>query len=329
MKRFVLIDGNAILHRAYHALPPLTSPDGNLVNAVYGFTSMLLKLFTDLKPDYLAVAFDRPKPTFRKELYKEYQAKRPKMDEELVGQIEKVHEVLAAFGIPIYEKDGYEADDVLATLSREALNPKSKILNKSKIQNSNNQKIDQVIIVTGDKDILQVVQDDKVLVYMPTKGLSEAKLYGEKEVRERMGVAPDKVPDLKALAGDPSDNYPGVPGVGPKTAVQVLTTFGSLEKLYEAIKKKDKRLLAFSQSVVEKLKKGLEDAKLSQKLATLQADVPLKADLGLARLESLDKPQARQILEELNFRSLLKRLQTRSEVTKSAGAPESEQQKLF
>ena len=150
-----------MLHRAYHAIPlVLTAPDGSVVNAVYGFGTMLVKLIGDLKPTSVAVAFDRPKPTFRKKLFAGYQAKRPEMDSALVEQIPKVHDLVESFGIPIFEKDGFEADDVIGTIAK-----------KSK---------DQVIIVTGDRDILQLVHDDHVLVYMPTKGLSEAKLYGEK-----------------------------------------------------------------------------------------------------------------------------------------------------
>lgn len=291
MNRLVLIDGNAVLHRAYHALPPLTAPDGSLVNAVYGFASMLFKIFENLKPTHMAVAFDRPKPTFRKKMFEGYQAKRPKMDGELVSQISKVHDLVSSFGIPIFEKDGYEADDVLATLSREALNPKSKILNKSKIQNLNEPKIDQIIIVTGDRDILQLVVDEKVLVYMPTKGLSEAKLYGEKEVVERMGVAPKLVPDLKALAGDPSDNYPGVAGIGPKTAITLLRKHKSLEGIL-----KTKEL-----SSSEK-----KSARLGKQLAMIRTDVPI--DGGLTQTATLDTPAARTFLEQLHFHSLLKRL---------------------
>lgn len=271
MNRLVLIDGNAILHRAYHALPPLTAPDGSVVNAVYGFGTMLLRLINDLKPTHLAVAFDRPKPTFRKKLFKEYQAKRPKMDEELADQIPKVHEMLTGFGIPIFEVDGFEADDVIGTL----------------VKQSN----DQVIIVTGDRDILQLVSDDNVMVYMPTKGLSEAKLYDEKAVKERMGVSPDKIPDFKALAGDPSDNYPGIPGIGPKTAESLLIKYKSLAGVL-----KTKQF-----STEEK-----ESARLCHDLATIRTDVPISG--SLVPLGSLNRPEAIKELTTLGFRSLIKRI---------------------
>lgn len=267
--RLVLIDGNAILHRAYHALPPLTAPDGSVVNAVYGFVSILIKIFNDLRPAYMAVAFDRPEPTFRKTLYKEYQATRPKMEDNLSSQVALVHDVVAAFGIPIYEAAGYEADDVIGTLCR-----------KTK---------DDVVIVTGDRDILQLV-DGRVRVFMPTKGLSEGKLFGEAEVIEKMGVAPKQIPDLKALMGDTSDNYPGVPGIGPKTAVKLLAEYGSVEKLLEAKKINE-----------------AEAARLGLNLATIRTDAPVVIG-ELAPITTLDTPEARAKLEALHFPSLIKRL---------------------
>lgn len=297
--RLVLIDGNAILHRAYHALPPLTAPDGSVVNAVYGFVSILIKIFNDLKPTYMAVAFDRPEPTFRKKLYTDYQAKRPEMDSDLVTQIPKVQDMVRAFGIPIYDKAGFEADDVIGTLVKQANM--------------------EVIIVTGDKDILQLVDDEKgVKVFMPTKGLSEGKLYGEAEVVERMGVTPKQIPDLKALMGDSSDNYPGVAGIGPKTAVDLITRYGNIDTLYK------------SDGLTEKLVQGRENAFLSKDLATIRIDVPVEMKL-LETLETLDTLEARKKLQEFHFPSLIKRL-AGGEVIQKAQKPkekQAEQQELF
>ena len=295
MNRLVLVDGNAILHRAYHALPPLTDPNGTIVNAVYGFTTMLLRLFGDLKPTHLAVAFDRAKPTFRKELYKEYQATRPKMDDELVGQIPKVHSVIAAMGIPIFEMDGFEADDVIGTIAAQA----------------KKHDIDQVIIVTGDRDILQLAEDEKVLIYMPTKGLTEARLYGEKETMERMGVTPEQIPDFKALAGDSSDHYPGVAGIGPKTAVDLLTKYGSVGNLYKKLEAPSFAKASggkgfISDTILKKLIEGKESAFMSHNLATIRRNVPV--EIALSPITSLDTPEAREELETLGFKSLLKRL---------------------
>jgi len=286
MNRLVLIDGNAILHRAFHALPPLTAPDGSVVNAVYGFVSILIKIFNDLKPTHLAVAFDRPEPTFRKSLYKDYQAKRPEMEDALSSQISKVQDVVRAFGIPIYDKAGFEADDVIGTIT-----VKSKVKSqKSKVS------IDEIVIVTGDKDILQLVNDKRgVKVFMPTKGLSEGKLYGETEVVERLGVSPKQIPDLKALMGDASDNYPGVPGIGPKTAISLITRYGNIYTLYK------------SDGLTEKLLKGKENAFLSRDLATIRSDVPI--EIGELRgIATLNTPEVREILEKYHFPSLLKRL---------------------
>lgn len=290
MTRLVLIDGNAILHRAYHALPPLTAPDGSLVNAVYGFTSILIKLFNELKPTHMAVAFDRPEPTFRKKMFVEYQAKRPEMEEGLSSQIPKVQDVVRAFGIPIFDAAGFEADDVLATITSQA--------------QSSNDKC-QIIIVTGDRDILQLVDDKKgVKVFMPTKGLSEGKMYDEKDVVEKMGVTPDQIPDLKALMGDASDNYPGVVGIGPKTAVKLIATYGSIEELYK------------SDAVTEKLRHGEESARLSKDLARIRTNAPVDFSQDNARVETLDTPGARAKLAQFHFPSLVKRLTNAKEERK-------------
>lgn len=315
MNRLVLIDGNAILHRAFHALPPLTAPDGSVVNAVYGFVSILIKIFNDFRPTHMAVAFDRPEKTFRKELFKDYQAKRPEMDSDLVSQIPKVQDVVRAFGIPIYDKAGFEADDVIGTLVKQAST--------------------EVIIVTGDKDILQLVDDKKgVKVFMPTKGLSEGKLYGEAEVVEKLGVAPKQIPELKALMGDSSDNYPGVAGIGPKTAVGLLNSFGSIKKLYDQGERGDWGDVG--DTIKIKLLAGRENAFLSRDLATIRSDVPVVMG-ELRTIQTLDTPEARRKLEEFHFPSLIKRLGGREKEEKgdkkgqkkNKNEKRTEQQELF
>jgi DNA polymerase-1 len=315
MNRLVLIDGNAILHRAYHAIPPLNAPDGSVVNAVYGFATMLFRFAQTLQPTHIAVAFDRPKPTFRKKLFEGYQSKRPKMDEDLVSQIGKVHELVESFGIPIFEEDGYEADDLIGTLSK------------------HHKGIDQIVIVTGDRDILQLVVDEKVMVFMPTKGISEGKLYSEKDVKERLGVSPSHVTDFKGLAGDSSDNYPGVAGIGPKTAISLIDTFGSVEDLYKALEHDDKRFKEFSDAVVQKLKAGKESAILFKDIATIRKDAPITGELQ--KVSSFDSPKARAFLEKMHFHSLLKRLgvEPKEEPKKKEAPkkekPKDEQQALF
>lgn len=286
--KLVLIDGNAILHRAFHALPPLTTTSGELVNAVYGFVSIILKVIEDFHPEYLIVTFDRPKPTFRQTIYVAYQSKRPKMDEGLVVQIERVHEMVRAMKIPIFEKDGYEADDVLGTLVRQAKKCKVK---SAKLK---------VIIVTGDRDILQLVNKN-VGVYMPVKGLSEAKLYGEKEVEEKFGIKPKQIIDYKALIGDSSDNYAGVLGIGPKTASDLLRKYQTLAGIYKNLDK-------LPETVSFKLKEGRGSADLAKQLATIVTCAPVKLDLKLASAESINNPDALEMLNKLEFHSLLKRM---------------------
>jgi len=326
MNRLVLIDGNAVLHRAYHALPPLTNPQGEIVNAVYGFGSVIIKIVHDFQPTHIAVAFDRAAPTFRKQMLESYQAKRPKMDDELISQIDKVHDLVSAFGISIYELDGYEADDVLGSIVQQVQHDRVK---------KKADTIDQVIIVTGDRDILQLVADEKVFVFMPTKGLSEGKLYGEGEVVERMGVRPTQIPDFKALAGDSSDNYSGVPGIGPKTAVELLKRFGSVERLYKQLNKKTNLPAA----TLGKLTQGKESALMSYALATIKRDVPLEIQMGKTVFTTLNTPEARDELGKLGFQSLLRRVEGKTKMGKEkpqkkkvetpAEEAKGEQQTLF
>lgn len=302
MNRLVLLDGNAIMHRAYHALPPMTTPDGRPVNVVYGFVSMVFKLYDQLKPTHMAVAFDRPGPTFRNVLFREYQSHRPKVEDDFVSQIALVHDMVSAFGIPAYELDGFEADDVIGTIATRAARKGKRAPGKAKTDEEN---IDQVVIATGDRDILQLVEDEIVLVYMPVKGISEGKLYGEKEVVERMGLAPKFIVDLKALMGDASDNYPGVAGIGPKTAAHLLKLYGSLEGIYHHV---HHGAFDMGEATKAKLVAGEQSAFLGKKLATIRLDAPVSFDLKNARLATLDTPHARAAIEAFRFRSLAKRL---------------------
>jgi len=309
--RLVLIDGHAILHRAYHAFPAnLKTRKGELVNAVYGFTRMLLTVIADLKPEYLAVAFDLPAPTFRHKEFIGYQAHRPKTDEELVDQIDRVKEVVEVMNVPIFSKEGYEADDVIGTLARQAIelsikNQESSIKNKKKkkILDSKYSILNtfEVVIVTGDRDILQLV-DAQVRVYMPRKGFAEAELVDREGVKARLGVYPDQVVDYKALVGDASDNYPGVTGIGPKTACDLIEKFGSLDSIYENLDKIENIKLK------EKLSAGKDDAYFSKKLATIVTDAPVKLEMGKCAVADYDPEKVRTLFEELEFRSLLKKL---------------------
>lgn len=280
-----MIDGHAILHRAFHALPPLTTRNGELVNAIYGFCTILFKVVDDLRPQYLAVAFDTPKPTFRHAEFVGYQAQRPKMDAELAGQISKLQEVLRAFRIPICEIPGYEADDIIGTLAEQAT--KSRKM--------------EVIVVTGDRDLFQLV-NDKVKLYMPLRGLSEAQLFGKKEVAEKMGVKPNQIVDYKGLAGDSSDNYPGVPGIGPKRAVELIKQFGTIEKIYKSLAK------IKNETIKKRLIEGEESAEISKKLATVVTKVPMKFVFDQAKFAGFKTEAAASILRQLGFKSLLARV---------------------
>lgn len=332
MKKFVLIDGHAILHRAFHALPPLTSPKGDVVNAVYGFFAMLLKILEDVKPEYLAICFDRPKPTFRKELYVGYQAHRPKMDSDLVPQIAILHKVLEKMKIPIFEVDGYEADDLIGTLSIQAIqrsaatpslarrrkrpsdSPQSgssrdTVVPDSSARLAHEQSADlteenlEVIIVSGDRDMLQLV-NSHVLVLAPIIGITKMILFDEKKVEEKYGLKPLQIIDYKALVGDPSDNYPGVLGVGPKTAAGLLSKYKTLENLYQNLNSIENKKL------VEKLAKEVEQAGMAKKLATIITDAPITLDIEKCLVSKVDLEEEKKAFEELGFKSLLKRLAT-------------------
>ena len=281
----LLFDGNALVHRAFHALPPLTvSKTGEMVNAVYGFINTLLKVFTELKPTYWAIAFDRPGPTFRHQMFERYKAQRPRTPEELVAQLERVHQVSEAFRIPAFEIDGYEADDVLATLSRQA----------------DEQGI-ETIIVTGDTDVLQSVSP-RVKVLAPRRSFSDTVLYDEAGVKEKFDLAPEQLVDFKALTGDPSDNIPGIPSIGEKTATKLIRQFGSLQGIYSHI----------DDIVPEKLRGLLvqykEQVFQSKDLVTSITDVPVTLDLEACRVATYDRNRVVDLFQELEFVKLLPRL---------------------
>lgn len=284
MKRLVLIDGHAILHRAYYAFPAtLRTRHGEIVNAVYGFTRMLLSVLKDLHPEYVAIAFDLPKPTFRHKEFIGYQAQRPKMEAELKNQLERVFQVVGALNIPMFAVEGYEADDVIGTLANQAA--------KKKVE---------AMIVTGDKDLLQLVRP-RIRLYAPKKGFSEPIVFNQKKVKEVMGIAPRQIVDYKGLVGDSSDNYPGVHGIGPKTALRLLTKYKDLDTIYSNIGKIEPK-------IAKKLAEGAESAALSKKLAQIVTDIPIKLNLKACRLHDYDQEEAIKLFQELGFKSLVNKL---------------------
>ncbi|MDD5639839.1 MAG: 5'-3' exonuclease H3TH domain-containing protein [Candidatus Pacebacteria bacterium] len=290
-KYFVIIDGNSIIHRAFHALPPLKRSDGQIVNAVYGFLLVLFKILKDFEPKYLVACFDRPEPTFRKKEFENYKAKRVKAPQELYDQIPLVKEVLGAFKVPIFEMAGFEGDDIIGTLSRLSVKEKKEIKN---------------IIVSGDNDVFQLVNND-TSVYFLKKGVKDTVLCNEKEVTEKFGgLTPRQIIDYKALRGDASDNIPGVLGVGEKTAINLILKFGSMDKIFKEVENNNPEI---KDSIKEKLIKEKKNAFLSLKLSEIIVDVPLKIKkIEDCEWKNYDKEEVVKSLLSFGFKSLISKI---------------------
>lgn len=301
-ERFLVLDGNALVHRAYHALPPLTTKDGLPIGAVFGFFSMFLKLFQEYSPDYVAVCFDRPKPTFRQTLFVGYQAQRPKMAEDLSDQIKVIHQILADANIAVYEVDGFEADDVIGTIAAAATANKEPRTKNDERRTNNSQRSAQVIIVSGDRDMLQLV-GSRVKVLMPITGITKMVLYHDREVREKFGIEPFQIIDYKALVGDASDNYSGVPGVGPKTAASLIKKYGSLDEVYKNLDKIEQD----NPNLAKKLVENHDSAILAKTLAAIVKDVPFVFKMSDCRMSLINKKGLEKAFEKYAFKSLLKR----------------------
>ncbi|MBU4141754.1 DNA polymerase I [Patescibacteria group bacterium] len=294
-KKLVLVDSNALMHRAYHAIPPLTDKKGQVVNAVYGFTALLLKIMKEFSPDYIICAFDMAAPTFRHNEFEDYKAHRAKAPEEFYTQIPRIKEIISAFGIPVYEKEGFEADDIIGTIAAEA----PKIFSDAPYE---------IIILTGDLDTLQLVNDN-VIIYTFRKGISDTVIYDEKAIRERYNLAPGQMADYKGLRGDPSDNIPGVPGIGEKTAGTLLKEFGSIDGIYKNLEEKKEVVdLRIKPKLAAKLMEFKEQAYFSKYLGTIRLDVPLDLDLEKSRARLVERGKIVRLFQELNFFSLINRL---------------------
>lgn len=291
MRKLILIDGNSLLHRAYHGFPPLTTPKGELINAVYGFTSMLLTVLNKLGPTHAAVAWDVKGTTFRKKEYVEYKANRGPMDDELASQIERTKEVVEVLNIPQFGIEGYEGDDIIGTLARLATDEKS-------------EKDTQVIIVTADRDALQLIKEKQIVVYLPLQNkASQAVVFDEEKMKEVYGMNPRQIIDLKSLMGDSSDNIPGVRGVGKVTATKLIQEFGDLKGVYQNIESEK-----ISKKVREMLIVDKEMAEQSYHLAEINQDAPLKINWEDCLLTNYNKSRAMSLFDELNFKSLVSRL---------------------
>ncbi len=294
-KTLVLLDVHAIIHRAYHALPEFATSKGEPTGALYGLSTMLLKIISDLKPDYIAACYDLPKPTYRHIAYKDYKAGRAKADDELISQLKRSYDIFKAFNIPVYSKEGFEADDMIGTIAEKM--KKQKDLN--------------IVIASGDMDTLQLVDGERVRVYTLKKGIKDTIIYDEKAVIARYGFGPKLLPDYKGLRGDPSDNIIGIKGIGEVTASNLIQKFGSIEDIYKKLKKNKKQFeeAGIKERIIELLKEGEEEAKFSKMLGTIRLDAPVDFVIPeKSWKESIEAEKILSLWSDLEFRTLGARL---------------------
>ena len=284
MSKLLIVDGHAVIHRAYHSIPPL-DVNGQPVNALYGFYSMLLSAISQINPKYLIVCLDSPGPTFRQSEFVGYRAKRKAPDHDLISQLPLLAETLEQSKIHTFAMGGYEADDLIGTVAKQIAKKKF---------------IDEIIIITGDKDLMQLVTK-KVHLLMPLRGLSETKLFKPEDVYEKLNVKPKQVIDLKALMGDMSDCYPGVAGIGPKAATDLLSQYQNLDNIYSHIEE-------IKPSIKDKLTKEKDNAYLSKKLATIIDNIPLNINLSQAKWRPEIIYSLKNMFKNYNFKSLISRL---------------------
>ncbi|MDP9249180.1 MAG: DNA polymerase [bacterium] len=313
-KRLVLLDAHAIIHRAYHALPEFSSSKGEPTGALYGLSSMLIRIISDLRPDYIAACYDLPQKTFRHEAYEAYKGTRAKTDEALISQLKESRSIFEAFSIPIYDAPGFEADDVLGTIVHKYKKDKSL----------------DIIIASGDMDTMQLVDNKKVQVYTLKKGINDTIMYDEEKVLERFGFKPVFLPDYKGLRGDPSDNIIGVKGIGEKTAQTLIVKFGTIEEIYKKINpvrnregsqhasisngvKNDGDLakeMVISPRMLEILRENEEEALFSKTLATIRMDAPVDFELPQKTFwQNADRKKIEEVFNHFEFKSLVSRLQ--------------------
>ncbi|MCA9352677.1 hypothetical protein KC901_00665 [Patescibacteria group bacterium] len=292
----VLLDAHAIIHRAYHAMPDFTTSDGRPTGAIYGFATMVLKIIDEFQPDYIVACYDLPGATFRHEAFEDYKGSRSETDEALVMQFDATRDICEAFAIPIYDAPGFEADDILGTIATQLKDHKKL----------------QVLIASGDMDTLQLVDKKRVQVYTLKRGLNDTVTYDESSVIERFGFPPLSIIDYKALRGDPSDNIPGIKGIGDKAATLAIAAFGTIENMYTALDKNDQALLdiGLTKRMVNLMREGKEEAEFSKVIATIRHDAPIVFELPEhSWKDAVDTPQALNIFEKYELRSLPQRLE--------------------
>jgi len=291
-KVFLILDSSSILYRAFHALPSLTTKLGETTNAVYGFCLSLFRIIKDFQPEFICACFDFPAKTFRHKEFKEYKAQRPPTPDELKSQIPKVKKILNSLEIPCFEKEGFEADDIICSI-------KEKIKNEKELE---------ILIVSGDQDLLQLV-DEKTKVLVIQKGIKNSILYDKEKVKEKFeGLKPYQIPDFKALVGDSSDNIPGIFGIGKKSAIKILLKFKTLENLYQQIELESNHLKDLGLKLKEILKNEKEKALFFKKMVQLKKEVPIDFDLEKCKFGNYDKEKVIEILKEFEFLSLLNKL---------------------
>lgn len=300
--KLVLIDAHALIHRAFHAIPFLATKDGELTNAVFGFTATVLSVLKELRPDYVAVSFDLPEPTFRHKQYKEYKATRQKAPDELRSQFGRVREVVDALGIPVFEMKGYEADDVLGSLAKQCT-AKNDV---------------DAYVVTGDKDLLQLI-DEHVKIFTLRKGIKDTVIFDLKLMQEELGLNPQEFIEYKALKGDSSDNIPGVPGIGDKTATTLIQKYTDLEGLYDALDEDPGKHPDIKPKVRSNLGEFREQAFMSRDLSRIVTDVELPFDLDACQVSGLDADRAIQLFTNLQFTSLIPRLRDVLKIEETKG----------
>jgi DNA polymerase-1 len=306
-KILVILDGNAIIHRAYHALPPLTNKKGEQTGAAYGFLLAFFKALNDFNPDYLAACFDFPAPNFRMGVCKEYKANRPKADPELYAQIPLVKNILSAFGVSVFEKQGFEADDLIGTIAH--------------THSSGSDPCVKSIILSGDHDVLQLV-DGHTSVCLLRKGVKDTALFDVKAVIEKYSLEPAQLIDYKALRGDPTDNISGIKGIGPKTATELLQQFQGLDQVYQEIEEGSKKANEkISSKTKEMLLSQKERCLTSRVLGQIVIDVPIDLDLENCRWQALDKEKIAKTLEDFEFFSLAKRARGEGKAEKPKDPP--------
>lgn len=288
-KRLIIVDSNALLHRAFHALPPLKNKSGQPTGAAYGFLLTLFKAIDDLKVAYIVACFDTKGPTFRHEKFKDYKAHRPKTPEDIISQISITKGILEVLGIPVFAKEGVEADDLIATICNLVVKQDKDL---------------DIYILSGDLDNLQLVKEN-IKVYTLGKGIKDTVVYDRDKIKERFGISPSQIIDFKALVGDSSDNVPGVPGIGKKTAAEIIQEYGTIENLYSEL---STNTAVLKPRIKESLISNKNSAFLAKELVEMKKDIPLQFSLETSKFGRFDLKKAEEKLKELDFNSLISRL---------------------